>query len=239
MKKCTIETTDLRTLLDSLTNGEHVKATWKRGEVEVTAEGPVHVDGLQHRSCYLVIRSGIGFVSGLTSIEVTRTEEVTVTRDDEAAGLTSIEVTRTEEVTVTRDDEAALHALLDSLTDGQKITAEWRDAKGSIVITGTVENIDLCQEVHGYYSNLLRWGRVLHRDLHSVTVRRTVVQRWEREKEEHVRPPAGGATSASTHTSGPAIDLRADVAHGQLNHDRATCTRCCVSKLLWGGEKKS
>ena len=217
MKKCTIETTDLRTLLDSLTNGEHVKATWKRGEVEVTAEGPVHVDGLQHRSCYLVIRSGIGFVSGLTSIEVTRTEEVTVTRDD----------------------EAALHALLDSLTDGQKITAEWRDAKGSIVITGTVENIDLCQEVHGYYSNLLRWGRVLHRDLHSVTVRRTVVQRWEREKEEHVRPPAGGATSASTHTSGPAIDLRADVAHGQLNHDRATCTRCCVSKLLWGGEKKS
>ena len=217
MKKCTIETTDLRTLLDSLTNGEHVKATWKRGEVEVTAEGPVHVDGPQHRSCHRVIRLP-RFVIGLTSIEVTRTEEVTVTRDD----------------------EAALHALFDSLEDGQKITAEWRDAKGSIVITGTVENTDLCQEVHGYYSNLLRWGGdKLHRDLHSVTVRRTVVQRWEREKEEHVRPPAGGATSASTHTSGPAIDLRADVAHGQPNHDRATCTWCCVSKLLWGGEKKS
>ena len=59
MKKCTIETTDLRTLLDSLTNGEHVKATWKRGEVEVTAEGPVHVDGPQHRSCHRVIRSGM------------------------------------------------------------------------------------------------------------------------------------------------------------------------------------
>lgn len=192
----TIETTDLRTLLDSLTNGEHVKATWKRGEVEVTAEGPVHVDGPQHRSCHQVIRSGIGLVIGLTSIEVTRTEEVTVTRDD----------------------EAALHALFDSLEDGQKITAEWRDAKGSIVITGTVENTDLCQEVHGYHSNLLRWGGdQLHRDLHSVTTHRTVVHRWEREKK--------AAGSAHIHV---------DAFHDRQNHDRATCTRCQLSRLLWG-----
>lgn len=47
------------------------------------------------------------------------------------------EMTRDEEVTVNRDDEKALHALLDSLVDGETVTAEWRDENGATTVTGS------------------------------------------------------------------------------------------------------
>ena len=166
MKKCTIETTDLNALLDSLTDGEHVKAVWKAGAVEVTTEGPARVNGLQYRACYRVIRSGIGLIDPY---------------------LTSFEVTRTEEVTVTRDDEEALHALIDSLEAGETVTAEWRDENGRMVLTGTAMSNGVHVRVHGPFALRLRSydGDLLNRDLHSVTTHRpVVVQRWERDGDE-------------------------------------------------------
>ena len=223
MKKCTIETTDeqsLHALLDSLTDGEHVKATWKRGEIEVTTEGPVHVGGA-YCACFQAIRWNGGTINEY---------------------LASFEVTRTEEITVTRDDEAALNALLDSLTDGQEVGAKWRSKAGAMILTGQVvlPAAAAGRGVRGLITHPMRWsdGR-FHQYLHSVTVRRTIVHRWERkekkEKKENVRPPAGGGTSAGTHTSGGAFDFSVEAAiHNQPNHDRATRTRCQLSKLLWG-----
>ena len=151
---------DLHTLLDSLTDGEHVKATWKAGQVEVTAEGPVYKDDL-HCACFHTIRWDDG------KIEST---------------LTSVEVIRDGEVTVTRDDEEALRELIDSLEDGEAVTAEWRDKHGSMSVTGTVLTAGPRREVRGCgYSVLRHYDGFLHSALHSVTVRRTVVQRWGRE----------------------------------------------------------
>ena len=142
-----IETTDLHTLLDSLTDGEHIKATWTYREHSYTVEGPVRVDG-DYCACFRAIRWNDGtIVESLTAFEVTRTEEI----------------------------------------------------------------------------------NRLNRDLHSVTTHRTVVHRWEREKKA-----AGSAMSAGTHTSGHTLDLHVDAFHDRQNHDRATCTRCQLSRLLWG-----
>lgn len=159
-----IETADLHTLLDSLTEGDHVKATWAQGEYLTTVEGPVRVSGL-HYSCVRTIRWSGGEINNI---------------------LTSFEVTRTEEVTVTRDDEEALHALLDSLAEGQEITAEWRSEDGVMTLTGAVRTIGSLQELHGYTSIGLRWHTdgVLHPDLQYVTVHRPAVQRWERGRDE-------------------------------------------------------
>ena len=152
--------TDLHNLLDGLTDGEHIKATWKAGNVEVTAEGPVSIDGLEV-SCWEFVRWDSGKVN---------------------SSLASVEVTREVEVTVTRDDEEALHELLDSLEGGETITAEWGNESGSISITGKARADRAFREVYKYQSNILRqYSGVLHHHLRSVTVRRTVVQRWERD----------------------------------------------------------
>lgn len=156
-------TDDLNALLDSLTNGEHIKATWKRAEHEIAIEGPVYVDGT-YCECHKALRWS------------DRTIE---------PSLTSIEVTRTEEVTVTRDDEAALHTLLVSLVGGEKVTAEWRNESGTMILTGTATLDAHGLLVRGAVSFLLRHvdGRP-YRTLHSVTVRRTLVKRWERDGDE-------------------------------------------------------
>lgn len=150
---------DLHTLLDSLTDGEHIKATWVYDGHTITVEGPIHKQG-RRVGCYRYIRWHDGDINPT---------------------LTSIEVTRDEEVTATRDNEKALHALIDSLEDEGTITAEWRDGSGTTTVTGAVRvSGDSCW-VLGYLSLTLRWDdRMLLPSLHSVTVRRTVVQRWER-----------------------------------------------------------
>lgn len=154
---------DLHTLLDGLSDGEHIKATWKFDRHVTTSEGPVDMDGRRVR-CDLYIRWDDGGINDR---------------------LTSIEVAREEEVTVTRDDEEALHALLDSLEDGEVITAKWRNGDGSMTLTGPVQTSGLLREVDGYtYSALRLQDGVLHSALRSITVRRTVVQRWERERNE-------------------------------------------------------
>lgn len=154
---------DLHTLLDSLTDGEHVKATWVYDKHTVVVEGPVSAND-----------------RGVWCDRFIRWTDGSINRS-----LASLEVTYDEEVTVTRDDEEALHALLDSLTDGQDVTAEWRNRRGAMITTGHVHASDGALEVRGYGVNVLHWHRTgLHRFLHSVTVRRTVVQRWERDDDE-------------------------------------------------------
>ena len=152
---------DLHTLLDGLTGGEQAKATWKFDRHVITAEGPVDVDGKELR-CDLHIRWDNGGINDrLTSLEVTNDEEV---------------------ITATRDDEKAMHSLLDSLGDGDTVTAEYLDEKRSMIITGTVRTGGAFVEVDGYYTLVLRQHNgLLHHKLRSVTVRRTLVQRWERE----------------------------------------------------------
>jgi hypothetical protein len=159
-----IKTADLPTLLDSLTDGEHVKATWTYGEYVTSSEGPVHIDG-DHCSCYGRIRWDDGTI---------------------AKTLTAVEVTHTDGTTVTRYDEEALHALLDSLEDGETITAEWCSEDGVMTLTGAVRTIGSLQEVCGYTTIALRWhdNGLLHSDLQYVTVHRPVVQRWERGLDE-------------------------------------------------------
>lgn len=154
---------DLHDLLDGLTDGEHIKTTWAHGAHLTATEGPVSTKG-RHVWCRGVIRWNDGDIN---------------------PALTSIEVARDEEVTVTRDDEKALHALLDSLEYGDTVTAELRNSEGSIGITGKVRTDGAFLEVYGYDSYVLRrHSGVMTTFLHSVTVRRTVVQRWEREGNE-------------------------------------------------------
>ena len=156
--------TDLHTLLDGLAGGEHVKATWRFDRHVITSEGPVDMDGRSVR-CDLHIRWENGGINDrLTSLEVIRGEEV---------------------ITATRDDEEALSALIDSLESGERITAEWRNSDGSMSITGTVRASGPLLEVRGCgYFVLRHYDGFLHSALHSVTVRRAVVQRWEREGNE-------------------------------------------------------
>ena len=159
---CNTETY-LHTLLDGLTNGEHIKATWMYDEHTVTAEGPAYIYGQDVR-CDREIRWEDGSIN---------------------RSLTSLEVARDEEVTVTRDDEEALHALIDSLEGGETVTAEWRNSDGSMSITGKAWISGLLREVNGYGNCVLRYhDGVPHQFLHSVTARRPVVQRWERDGDE-------------------------------------------------------
>ena len=155
---------DLHTLLDGLTDGEHVKATWAYNhEHTMTIEGPVNIDGgiLQ---CNRPIRWEDGIINPF---------------------LTSLEIANDEEVTVTRDNEKALHELLDSLKEGETVTAARGTVEGTMSITGKVRTHGLLREVTGYGNCGLRERNgVLHHFLRSVTVRRTVVQRWEREDNE-------------------------------------------------------
>ena len=158
-----ITETGLHALLDGLIDGEHIKAAWARGAYLTITEGPVVIDG-RGVMCGGFIRWGSG---------------------DLAPSLVSIEVAREEEVTVTRDDERALHELLDSLKEGETVTADWGTVAGAISITGKVRTHGLLREVTGYGNCGLReWNGVLHRFLRSVTVRRTVVKRWERDGSE-------------------------------------------------------
>ena len=154
--------TSLHELLDGLTDGEHIKATWKVDQVKVTAEGAV-VKVEKSLWCDRLIRWEDGVIHPT---------------------LTSVEVTRDEEVTATRDDEKALHALLDSLEGGEAITAEWRDEKGTTTLTGSVGVDGAYKVVRGPVPLPLCWSAGIPRFLHSITVRRPIVQRWEREGDE-------------------------------------------------------
>ena len=157
---------DLRTLLDSLKDGEHVKATWVYNydhEHTMTLEGPVSIDD-RILQCDRPIRWGDGMINPC---------------------LTSVEVSRVEQTTATRDDEKAMHELLDSLKEGDTVTAEFGNGKGSTIITGKVRTDGAFLEVYGYDSRVLRRPRgALYPALLSVTVRRTVVKRWERDGNE-------------------------------------------------------
>lgn len=151
---------DLHTLLDGLTDGEQIKATWVRGAFLTINEGPVSIGGRE-----VWCRGFIRWIDGSIN-----------------SALASIEVARDEELTATRDDEKALKALVDSSKDGEVITAEWRNSDGSMTLTGPVQTSGLLREVDGYtYGALRLQDGALHSALHSVAVRRTVVQRWERE----------------------------------------------------------
>ena len=156
--------TDLHVLLDGLKGGEHAKAKWKFDRHVITAEGPIDMDG-RTILCDLHIRWDKGGINDrLISLEVIRGEEV---------------------ITATCDDEKAIHSLLDSLEDGDTVTAEYLDEKGTMTLEGTVRTGGAFLEVDGYYTLVLRQhNALLHHKLRSVTVRRTVVQRWEREGDE-------------------------------------------------------
>lgn len=159
---------DLHTLLDGLKDGEHVKATWvynydHEHEHTMTLEGPVNIDD-RILQCDRPIRWGDGMINPY---------------------LTSVEVARDEEVTVAREDEKAMHELLDSLKEGETVTAEWGTVEGAMRITGKVRAYGPLREVTGYGNCGLRERNgVLHHFLRSVTVRRTVMKRWEREGDE-------------------------------------------------------
>lgn len=151
--------TVLHELLNSLKDGEHVKATWVDNNHKVTFEGPVHING-REASCRLHIRWDDGIINPF---------------------LTSLEVVRVEEVTATRDDEKSLYALVDSLEDGWEVTAELRDEKGSKTFTGAVMVDDAYRLLVANERTPLRWSDgILHIKLHSVTVTRPLVYRWER-----------------------------------------------------------
>lgn len=150
--------TVLHELLNSLKDGEHVKATWQIDSITITAEGPATI--YEMIWCDRTIRWNDGVIN---------------------PNLTSLEVIRDEEATATRDDEKSLYALVDSLEEGWEVTAELRDEKGSKTFTGSVMVDDAYRLLVGNERTPLRWsGGVLHHKLHSVTVRRPVVYRWER-----------------------------------------------------------
>lgn len=155
--------TILHELLNSLKDGEHVKATWVVDNHEVTVKGPV------------------------MKIEDVFLRDHPIRWDDGSINpyLTSLEVVRVEEVTATRDDEEALRALVDSLEDGWEVTAELHDEKGTMTLTGSVVVDGAYKYMVGDERTPLRWsGGGLHHKLHSVTVNRPVVLRWEREGDE-------------------------------------------------------
>lgn len=159
---------ELHALLDGLAPGEHIKATWvydheHEHEHTMTLEGPVNIDG-RILQCDRPIRWGDGMINPY---------------------LTSIEVYRVEQVTATRDDEKAMRDLLDSLEEGETITAEFGNGRGSTIMTGKVRTDGAFLEVYGYDTCALRRHTgSLQTYLHSVTVRRTVVKRWGREGNE-------------------------------------------------------
>lgn len=149
---------ELHKLLDSLTDGQIVTARWDN---RVIASGSAHVDDA-HVSCGSPIRH----------------------RYDRKidSDLTAVSVTTREEVTVARDDETAMHALLDGLTDGERITVEYRDGDKLATCTGPADvSIDSVIVRHAVGIDMVRWGeRDLHESLHSITVTRPTTVRWER-----------------------------------------------------------
>lgn len=156
---------ELHALLDSLTHGQTVTATWKHGDFLNATTGPACING-KYFTAYYHIRNAAGCIS---------------------PDITSIEAIVEQPVTVTRDDPAALLALVESLADGQKVTAEWRskDGEHAVAITGTVERDSFYECV----SMLDMWGRDyallrgdLHVHLHSVTATAVKTIRWERQK---------------------------------------------------------
>lgn len=162
----TIHHTELHELLDSLTPGQTVVATWEQGDFNITSTGPVEIDRK-----YVGVYNSIRYAYG-----------------DIVPTLTSFEATIEQTTTATRDDPAALLELVESLTDGQKVTAEWRskDVERATIITGPVlrRGVDYpgiyVRGVWGEDNALSAYGD-LYVTLHLVTatVARTV--RWERE----------------------------------------------------------
>lgn len=157
---------ELHALLDSLTLGQIVTATWEIGEYRTTITGPVKFAGT-HVFCGRTIRfSSVGIGSGGI-----------------VPKLTSFEVTVEQPVTVTRDDPAALLALVESLADGQKVSAEWREGAKIVKVTGEV-----CRSGNSvfvgdlwYRVNTLARGPKLDDSLHSVTTDESQTVRWERD----------------------------------------------------------
>lgn len=156
--------TDMHTMLDGLAPGEHIKATWVYDcEHTMTIEGPVNIDD-RILQCDRPIRWEDGMINPY---------------------LTSLEVCRVEQVTATCDDEKDMRDLLDSLEEGETITAEFGNDRGSTIMTGKVRTDGAFLEVYGYDTCVLRrHSGMLSAFLRSVTVRRTLVQRWEREGDE-------------------------------------------------------
>lgn len=156
---------ELHELLDSLTHGQTVTATWKRGAYSHTSTGPVSING-KYITVYYHIRNVAGCIS---------------------PDVTSIEATVTQATTVTRDDPDALKALIESLADGQRVTAEWRSEDGErvTIVTGPVsrdfayECINV-RDMWGEDCTLLGRGG-LRTGLHSVTTTVAKTIRWERE----------------------------------------------------------
>lgn len=154
---------ELHELLDSLTPGQTVVATWEQGDFNITSTGPVEIDRK-----YVGVYNSIRYAYG-----------------DIVPTLTSFEATIEQTTTATRDDPAALLELVKSLTDGQKVTAEWRSEDGErvMIITGPVRcgitYVDVRDVWNGDHA-LSECGDLIA-PLYSVTttVARTV--RWERE----------------------------------------------------------
>ena len=151
---------ELHDLLDDLVDGQIITARWDDGRGRtITATGPALVD-CDRVSCNLLLRM------------YDRT-----TNPD----LISVEVTTEQTVTVTRDDPVALRALIESLTEGQTVTTEWRRGDRSMVINAPVS----CG-TNGRVRVPDPWGirffgiaadAVPHPSLHSVTVTREVTTR--------------------------------------------------------------
>ena len=151
--------TVLHELLNSLKDGEHVKATWVVDNHEITIKGPV------------------------MKIEDVFLRDRPIRWEDGSINpfLTSLEVVRDEEATATRDDVDALNALVESLEDGWEVIIECLDEKGTTTFAGPVVVDGAYKYVLGGERIPLRWsGGVLHHKLRSVTVVRPVVYRWER-----------------------------------------------------------
>ena len=150
--------TVLHELLNSLKDGEYVKATWVVDNHEITIKGPV----MKVEDVFLRDRP-------------IRWEDGSIN-----PFLTSLEVVRDEETTATRDNVVALQALVDSLEDGWEVTAELHDENGTMTRTGSVVVDGAYKYVAGDERIPLRWsGGVLHHKLRSITVIRPVVYRWE------------------------------------------------------------
>ena len=157
---------ELHALLDSLTHGQTVTATWKHGAFLNATTGPASING-KYFTAYYHIRNAAGCIS---------------------PDITSIEAIVEQPTTATSDDPDALRVLVESLADGQKVTVEWRSKDGECVVTvtGTVERDSFyeCVSVRDM------WGRDyalsmrgdIHAHLHSVTATAVKTIRWERQK---------------------------------------------------------
>lgn len=159
---------ELHELLDSLTDGQIVTATWVDGEYHTTITGPIEVTGT-----IVFCRQTIRFTStsgggGCIFIK-----------------LTSLEATVEQPVTVTRDDPASLLVLIESLTGEQLVTAEWRSKGGErvTIITGPVRRDLAYVDVWDMWNedHALSEHGDLPTDLHSVTTTVAKTIRWERE----------------------------------------------------------